>query len=112
MDRHKSWWNPKLQEVPEAYVLQHEQIHFAIVEIEARKLNAKASELTASMHATGSSQEEVRDRIVKKLDGVIEDALGDLLAENRRFDEDTSGRYEPKKQDEWYRRVTAALAKR
>ena len=112
MDRRKSWWNPNLKEVPEAYVLEHEQIHFAIVEVKARELNAKAAELTASMHATGDSEEQVRDRIVKKLDAVIQDALDDLLAENRRFDEDTSGRYEPKKQDDWYRRVTAELGKR
>jgi hypothetical protein len=111
MDRRKSWWNPNLKEVPEAYVLQHEQIHFAIVEVEARELNAKAPEITARMHATGSSQEEVRDRIVKKLDAVIEDALSDLLAENRRFDEDTSARYAPEKQNEWYQRVTAKLGK-
>ena len=111
MDRKKSWWNPNLKDTPEAYVLQHEQIHFAIVEVKARELNAKAPDITARMHATGSSPEEVRDRIVKKLDAVIQDALGDLLAENGRFDEDTSARYDPKKQNEWYRRVTAELAK-
>jgi hypothetical protein len=111
MDRRKSWWNPNLKEVPEAYVLEHEQIHFAIVEVKARELNAKAPELTARMHATGDSEEQVKSRIVKKLDAVIEDALGELLAENRRFDEDTSGRYAPEKQNEWYRRVTAELGK-
>ena len=112
MDRLRSWWNPNLKEVPEAYVLQHEQIHFAIAEAEARKLNAQAPEISARMHATGDSQDEVRDAIQGKIDDVIKDALDDLLDENGRFDEDTSARYDPKKQNEWYERVTAKLAAR
>jgi hypothetical protein len=111
MDRLRSWWNPNLKDVPEAYVLQHEQIHFAIAAVEAQKLNAEAPELTAKMHATGSSQIEVRDAIQAKIDAVIKDALDELLDENLRFDNDTSARYEPKKQNEWYTRVTAELAK-
>ena len=110
MDRQRSWWNPNLKEVPEAYVLQHEQIHFAIAAVEAQKLNAEAPELTAKMHATGSSETEVRDAIQAKIDDVIKAALDELLDENGRFDEDTSARYEPKKQNEWYARVTAKLA--
>jgi hypothetical protein len=110
MDRLRSWWNPNLKEVPEEYVLEHEQTHFAIAEAEAQKLNAQAAELTASMHASGDSQEEVRDAIQKKLDSVIRGALDDLMDRNGKFDEDTSARYDPKKQSEWFRRVTAELA--
>jgi len=112
MDRKRSWWNPNLKEIPEAYVLQHEQTHFAIAAAEARKLNAQAEELTASMRATGDSQEEVRDVIQKKLDDVIRGALSDLMDRNGKFDEDTSARYDPKKQSEWFRRVTAELEKK
>jgi hypothetical protein len=109
MDRRRSWWNPHLKDVPEAYVLQHEQTHFAIAAAEAHELNEKAAELTAEMHATGDSQEAVRAAIQKKLDDVIRDALADLIDENGKFDEDTSARYEPKKQSEWFRKVTARL---
>ena len=112
MDRLRSWWNPNLKEVPEAYVLQHEQTHFAIAAAEARKLNAQAAELTARMHARGGSQEEVRDAIQKKLDDVIRGALDDLMDRNGKFDEDTSARYDPKKQGEWFRRVTAELGEK
>lgn len=111
MDRLRSWWNPNLTEVPEAYVLEHEQTHFAIAAAEARKLNAHARELTDSMRATGDSAEAVRDAIQKKLDAVIRGALDELIEENAAFDEDTSARYEPKKQAAWYRRVTAKLGK-
>jgi hypothetical protein len=110
MDRLRSWWNPTLKDVPEAYVLQHEQIHFAIAEAEARKLNARAEAMTASMHASGDSQDEVRDAIQKQLDDVIRGALADLIRRNGDFDEDTSARYNPKRQNEWFRRLTAELA--
>jgi len=112
MDRMRSWWNPKLKEVPEAYVLQHEQTHFAIAEAEAQKLNAQAAELTASMQASGDSQEAVRDAIQKKLDDVIRGALDDLMDRNGKFDEDTSARYDPKRQGDWFRRVSAELAEK
>jgi hypothetical protein len=112
MDRRRSWWNPTLKDVPEAYVLQHEQIHFAIAAAQAQKLNLRAAEITASMHATGDSQEEVRDAIQKKLDDVIRGALEELLARNGAFDEDTSARYDPKKQDEWFRRVSREIGEK
>jgi hypothetical protein len=109
MDRKRSWWNPTLKDVPESYVLEHEQTHFAIAAAEAHKLNLRAAELTAEMHATGDSQEEVRDAIQKKLDDVIRGALEDLMEQNGKFDEDTSARYEPKKQRAWFLRVSAEI---
>jgi len=109
MDRKRSWWNPNLKEVPEAYVLQHEQIHFAIAAVEAKNLNAGAPALSAEMHAEGDSQDEVKRAIQAKLDDVIRGALDRLIERNGKFDEDTSARYVPKKQDEWWRRVSAEL---
>ncbi|HEX5101971.1 MAG TPA: hypothetical protein VFV94_20825 [Polyangiaceae bacterium] len=109
MDRKRSWWNPNLKEVPIEYVLQHEQIHFAIAAIEAKNLNASAAAVTARMHAEGDSQEEVKNAIQAKLDDVIRDALDRLIERNGKFDEDTSARYAPKKQAEWWRRVQAEL---
>jgi hypothetical protein len=34
----RSWWNPAIQANMTGYVLQHEQIHFALTELAARKL--------------------------------------------------------------------------
>ena len=109
MDRKRSWWNPNLKEIPEEYVLQHEQIHFAIAALEAQRLNDASPELTASMQAEGDSQAEVRDGIQAKLDAIIRGALERLLEQNGQFDEDTSARYAPKKQDAWWRRVEGEL---
>lgn len=41
MDRSCSWWNPRPVRLPDEYILQHEQIHFAIVEVSARRLTAR-----------------------------------------------------------------------
>jgi len=112
MDRRRSWWNPRLDGIPPAYVLEHEQIHFAIAAAEAHKLNQEAPELTERMHAAADSQEGVRDAIQKQLNDVIRGAFDEVMAENRDFDEDTSGRFEPKKQAEWLRKVTAELSEK
>jgi hypothetical protein len=109
MDRKKSWWNPTLRDVPESYVLQHEQIHFAIAALEAQGLNDRAAALTSSIHAEGDSEGEVKSAIQEKLDAIIRGALDRLIERNGKFDEDTSARYVPKKQDEWWRRVSSEL---
>ena len=103
---------PEHEGRPRGVRVQHEQTHFAIAAAEAHQLNRKAAELSAQMHATGDSQEEVRAAIQKKLDDVIRDALDDLMDENSKFDEDTSARYEPKRQTEWFRKVTAELSEK
>jgi hypothetical protein len=109
MDRKRSWWNPNLKEVPFEYVLQHEQIHFALAAIEAKTLNASSDALTKSVHAEGDSAEKVKSDIDEKLSAVIRGALSRLVDRNANFDEDTSARYSPKKQAEWWRRVQAEL---
>jgi hypothetical protein len=40
----KSWWSPKIKPEMAGYVLQHEQIHFPLTELAARKLTTDAQE--------------------------------------------------------------------
>jgi hypothetical protein len=44
MSRQCSWWGSE-DELPEEQILEHQQIHFAIDEIEARRLNARAGDI-------------------------------------------------------------------
>jgi hypothetical protein len=111
MNRDCSWWNAESSNLPEEYVLQHEQIHFALTELEARKLNAKAGELAASFVARGGSEDEVQAEFQKKVNGVLEEALERLLERNRKFDEDTSAKYAPKVQQRWFDEVKRDLAR-
>lgn len=110
MDRRCSWWNDKAASRAPAYVLQHEQIHFALYELGARKLNALVDSISRDMKAEGSSQQEVQAQAQKALNEALQKATDDLLERNREFDEDTSLGYRPDRQRAWLRKVTEELA--
>jgi hypothetical protein len=108
MDRSRSWWNPKRGEAPESYVLQHEQIHFAIVEIEARKMNAEGARLMQKTFKADSSQEIQKD-LETAVTEIIKDGMDRVLERSTDFDEETSVNYDPKKQNVWWQRVQSEL---
>jgi hypothetical protein len=110
MDRHCSWWNDKAASRAPAYVLQHEQIHFALYELGARKLNASVATISREMTAEGSSQEQVQSRAQKALNAALQKATDELLERNRDFDQDTSLGYRPDRQRAWLQKVTQELA--
>jgi len=105
MDRECSWWNPT-GKAPSAYVLEHEQIHFALTEIQARRLEAAMREFrlrTDDPQAAG-------DELGRHYNALLESARDELLRAATRFDEETSGSYEPERQARWRARVEAELA--
>lgn len=109
MDRRCSWWNEKLAARAPGYVLQHEQIHFALYELGARKLNASLESLKRDMTAEGRSQQQARDRAQRALNEALAKATEQLLERNRDFDEDTSLGYRPDRQRDWLNKVNAEL---
>ena len=109
MDRHCSWWNEKAAARAPSYVLQHEQIHFALYELGARKLNASVDAIKRDMKAEGDSQEEVQAHAQQALNDALVKATEELLARNRDFDQDTSLGYRPDRQRAWLQRVTQEL---
>ncbi len=107
MDRACSWWNPAGPPVPSAYVLEHEQIHFALTEIQARRLNVAMREVrlrTDSPHSVAAELE-------RRYHALLEAAGKDLLRTSTEFDEDTSGSYQPERQSRWLARVESELAR-
>lgn len=110
MDRRCSWWNEKAASRAPAYVLQHEQVHFALYELGARKLNASVQDITRNMGGDGESQAAVEERAKRALNEALQHATDDLLERNRDFDEDTSLGYRPDRQRAWLQRVTQELA--
>lgn len=110
MDRHCSWWNEKAASRAPAYVLQHEQIHFALYELGARKLNASVDSISREMKAEGSSPQEVQEHAQKALNEALQKATDELLERNRDFDQDTSLGYRPDRQRAWLQKVTQELA--
>jgi hypothetical protein len=109
MDRRCSWWNDRAAARAPAYVLEHEQIHFALYELGARKLNASVGSIKQEMTNEGTDQNEVQRRAQQALNDALVKATEELLDRNREFDEDTSLGYRPDRQREWLRRVTQEL---
>jgi hypothetical protein len=110
MDRHCSWWNEKAAARQPGYVLQHEQIHFALYELGARKLNASVDAIKREMSSEGASQQEVQQHAQQALNDALQKATDELLERNRDFDQDTSLGFRPDRQRAWLRKVTAELA--
>jgi hypothetical protein len=108
MDRRCSWWNPN-EALPTDYVLQHEQIHFAITELKARELDAQAPDLVKKFAVSAASHEEARAMIRAELERLLQEAMAALSERQRDFDEATSGKYDPKAQQQWLETVVREL---
>lgn len=107
MDRECSWWNPAAQRVDAAYILQHEQIHFAIFELEARRLSGDI----AGLQGRGSSPEAAGVDMQRVLDAAVREAMSRVLVRSTRFDEETSFVHAPDRQARWAEEVRAELAR-
>lgn len=110
MDPDCSWWNTEQTRLPAEYVLEHEQIHFALFELEARRLDARAAELTRAATVTASSPEQALRRSREVLEEALARGLEATLRRNREFDEDTSMGFRPERQEVWLERVRSELA--
>lgn len=107
MNRDCSWWNPAPVGLPESYLLQHEQIHFAIVELVARDLARRG----AALVATGSTPQDAGAELQRRLEALTRTAMEAAVERSKRFDLDTSGRHAPQQQQRWFDEVTAELAR-
>lgn len=103
-----SWWN-RDHNVSPMYVLEHEQIHFALFEVAARRLNRDVPRMlnTAALEAATA------DSVIAFARRRIQDALERTLAEtgelNQEFDRATSGGFTRHRQEAWRRRVEKDL---
>lgn len=107
MVRNCSWWNPAPSGDASTYILQHEQIHFAIAEVAARDLTKRVRQLSA----TGDSPEQTAAALQRAIDDVFRDGMHEMTERNIDFDRDTSGRHDPELQQRWYDQVTAELSR-
>ncbi len=97
----RSWWNPDLPQFKTAYVLQHEQIHFALMEIAARKVNKHFATAPTSF-ISGADQATLMQRLKEIVDAELDKRRKEILQEHTAFDEQTSLYYDPARQQEWY----------
>jgi hypothetical protein len=111
MDRSCSWWNPEPMSLEPSYILEHEQIHLALFELEARRLNAEAGSLTLWLKSTDATIEGARRSVQSRLERMLAQSLERVLARSRAFDEETSMGYRPERQKAWLHRVEAELSR-
>lgn len=106
MNRNCSWWNPNNVSSVEDYVLEHEQIHFALFEIAAREW----SELPPlRIRVKADNSDAMKREMQAQFEDLLQQRLEVLLEQNRKFDEETSLGNNPAKQREWLESVRSRL---
>jgi hypothetical protein len=104
-----SWLNPKNKAAITDYVLQHEQIHFALTELAARKLTKDTQKWWSDLMVLKQTPQQVHDEIVQQIKGKINSAMADNKKRHLEFDQDTSLFYNPSWQAWWLERVEEEL---
>ncbi len=105
----KSWWSSTLAADKETYVLQHEQVHFALMEVAARQLNRRAALERYQLTACAADAEAVINRISATIDRWMAESQKETLKQHGEFDEATSRLYSLKVQQWWYDRAMKEL---
>jgi len=111
MDPTCSWWDvQRTPFVDPSYVLEHEQIHFAIVELAARDLNRRAPEIAERLRASGPTSEVALAATRAGFEREFAEAVQRTLERSQAFDADTSLGLSREKQREWLKQVERELA--
>lgn len=106
MNRNCSWWNAESQNDDEDYVLEHEQIHFALFEIAAREWSQMPA---LKFQLKADDAETMKSELQALFEQYLQQRLDVLLAQNREFDEETSLGHNPEKQAKWLKMVRSKL---
>ena len=105
----QSWWNPKIPATMRDYVLQHEQIHFALTELAARHLTIDTPKWASDILVMELTPQEVQAELSRQIKERINAAMEANLKRQAKFDEDTSLFYTPKWQQWWLQKVEEEL---
>jgi hypothetical protein len=104
IDRDCSWWNDAAPDPPE-YTLQHEQVHFAIAEVVARRLTREHREL----RGFGATAVEAAASFGRQSDALVRRSGDEMAARSLAFDQETSAVFQPSAQAAWYHRLMAEI---
>ena len=97
----RSWWNPKIPANMRGYVLQHEQIHFALTELAARQLTKDSTKWASEVLAIKPTPQEVRAELARQIKDRVNAAMEASLKRQAEFDDDTSLFFNPRRQQWW-----------
>lgn len=91
-----SWYKPELAN---EIILSHEQLHFDISELFARKMRARVKSYSFSSN------------VKAEMSRIYEQILREMRAFQKRYDEETNFSREVEKQLEWNKRISEELSK-
>ena len=106
-----SWWNEKVSQKKIDYVLQHEQIHFAIAELSARRATTELGMKMKEYTAVGGTHTEVAEELNRVLLDSVHQLLESDLEIHTEFDEDTSMFFDQDRQTSWYEKLARTAGK-
>jgi hypothetical protein len=109
MDRDCSYWNAEDSGYSEAYVLQHEQLHFAFVEIRARRLSGQAAEIEEDIYGRAHNPEAAIEQVREELFSLLKSENSELDERHGDLDSHTSGWYFPQLLNGWTEKVSDEL---
>jgi len=109
LDREGSWWNPRLQTNPE-WVLRHEQLHFDITELVARRRNREREHDAATTRALAHSPGDAMRAFAERWAAHFATVLAEWNALQGRYDRETRHGTLPAVQTQWFARVHRELA--
>jgi len=104
-----SWLNPNVTEEKLDYVLQHEQIHFVLMEIAARDLTRKAKGEAKNFLAIQSTYKATQSEVAATIKNLVRSTSEAVLKDHTAFDEETSLFYDPEIQQQWLERMEEQL---
>ena len=107
-DKLCSWWNPNSDDP--RYLLEHEQLHFDLTEVAARRLSQELIAGTKSIATRAATQEAAIAKLDARIGILTKTALKALRERHSRLDQETSVERSPERQADWVRRVAAELA--
>lgn len=105
----RSWWNPGIPQQRQSYVLQHEQIHFGLMEIAARRLNKFIADPVNAILVFEDSPNKASKKLREEVNLLIAGTREEILKEHTRFDEECSGYFVPEIQQKWADKVDNLL---
>ncbi len=100
-----SWLDRELGRSERRYALEHEQVHFALLELEARRLNDELRALRIDIE----SPDDAAARAKEAVDRLLDAAKQRYLEASRRFDAEASHPSKQAAQTRWLERSRERL---
>jgi hypothetical protein len=110
LNRDKSWWNEEGDHISEEWTLRHEQVHFDLAEVEARRLTREAGEVTSRLIGRGTAPEAAAIALQQLWDAHFEQLKTAFLEMEMRYDRETRHGRNLSKQTEWFARAKRGLS--